>query len=149
MYDAEAATVYENDHPVAKISLRTTGFEGQPITVRLKREADSTGANPPEKTPPAETVTRTLTPDGPSGMVEFDLDASQLGRQRYVVSTEVLPGETRVDNNSKKFALQVVDDQADVHGETECVPSRTRRGTWRAMRRALRSTARARRRSPP
>ena len=107
-------TVYENDHPVAKVTLRTTGFEGQPITVRLEREVADTGADPPVGTAAAETVTRTITPDGPSSTVEFDLDASQLGRQRYVVSTEVLPGETRADNNSKRFALQVVDDEADV-----------------------------------
>jgi hypothetical protein len=107
-------TVYENDHPVARVTLRTTGFEGQPITVRLEREVADTGADPPDGTSAAETLTRTITPEGPSSTVEFDLEASALGRQRYVVSTEVLPGETRADNNSKRFALQVVDDEADV-----------------------------------
>jgi hypothetical protein len=109
-------TVYENDHPVARVILRTTGFEGQPVTVRLTRERDETAANAPEGTDPqpAEIASRTVTPDGPSTTIEFDLDAGELGRQRYVVSTEVLPGETRSDNNSKKFSFQVVDDEADV-----------------------------------
>jgi hypothetical protein len=110
------STVYENDHPVARVSLRTTGFEGRPITVRLEPEQDDAAAAAAEGTNPvaAETVSRTVTPDGPSSTIEFDLDASRLGRQRYIVSTDVLPGETRADNNSKKFSLQVVDDEADV-----------------------------------
>jgi hypothetical protein len=108
------STVYEDDHPVAKVTLRTTGFEGQPIKVRLEREVDNAEGSPSNGTAAAETVSRTITPDGPSSTVEFDLDASLLGRQRYVVLTDVLPGETRADNNSKKFALQVVDDEADV-----------------------------------
>lgn len=110
--DAPTA-VYEGDHPQAKVTLRTTGFEGRPITVRLLRDPAHTGAGDPDAAP-VEVAAQTITPDSASATVSFALEAAELGRHRYIVSTDVQEGETRSDNNARKFALQVVDDQSDV-----------------------------------
>ncbi len=98
------ATVFQEDKPILKATLRTSGFAGQPLTIRLERE------DAPD-TPPQ---TKTVTPDGHTVAVEFPLDANELGRRRYVLRTDVEPGETRDDNNAKSFSFHVVDDESDV-----------------------------------
>lgn len=106
-------TVYQDDHPLAKVTLRTAGYEGQPLTVELRRAVDgATGEEESLDEPPL--LTQTVTPTGSSATVEFPLDATEIGRQRYLVSTAVQAGETRDDNNSKPFSFHVVDDEADV-----------------------------------
>lgn len=98
------ATVFQEDHALLKATLRTAGFDGQPLTMHLEREDDP--AAPPQ--------TKTVTPDGHTASVEFELDAATLGRRRYVLRTDVQPGETRNDNNNRPFSFHVVDDEADV-----------------------------------
>jgi hypothetical protein len=105
-------TVYQNDHPVAKVTLRTAGYEGQPLTVELRPVEGQQTDEEIAATPPL--LTQTVNPDGSSATVEFPLDADELGRRRFLVSTAVQPGETRDDNNSKPFAFHVVDDESDV-----------------------------------
>jgi hypothetical protein len=98
--------VYEHDHPQLIVNLRTAGFENESLTVRLRRED--------EDDPEAEPLTEAVVPSGPSAAVEFELDAEELGRHRYVVETDVQEGETREDNNRKTFSIHVVDDKSDV-----------------------------------
>jgi hypothetical protein len=96
--------VSKDDHPLVRVSLRTAGYEGQDVEVTLA----------PEEGSPGEKQTHMLRVTGPITETEFSLDAPELGRFRYTVSTPVRPGETRPDNNSRGFPLSVVDDEADV-----------------------------------
>ncbi len=98
---------YLNDKPIARVTLQAAGFEGETLNVVLEQKD-------------GETQTRTLVvPKSDSGLppvvvAEYLLDATKIGRQRFTVSTDVLPGETRDDNNSRDFSLLVVDDKAKV-----------------------------------
>lgn len=96
--------VYEHDHPELKVNLRTSGFEGETLKVRLRSEDDEDAAP----------VTETVVVRGPGEVVKFELDAEALGTHRYIVETDVQKGETREDNNSKSFSIHVVDDKSDV-----------------------------------
>lgn len=96
--------VYKGDHPQLKVTLNTVGFEGRTLDVELVSETD----------PKAAPVKKSVVVAESSVMVEFDLDAIEVGRKAYVVRTPVLEGETRADNNSRTFAFTVVDDRARV-----------------------------------
>lgn len=82
---------YLNDKPIARVTLQAAGFE-ETLNVVLEQKD-------------GETQTRTLVvPKSDSGlppvvMAEYLLDATKIGRQRFTVRTDVLPGETRDDNN--------------------------------------------------
>ncbi len=99
--------VYLNDKPIAKVTLQAAGFEGETLAVMLEKKE-------------GESQTKLLVvPKADSGLppivvANFLLDATQLGRQRFTVRTDVLDGETRDDNNSRDFSLLVVDDKAKV-----------------------------------
>ncbi len=100
-------TAFQNDKPVLKTTIRTSGFDGQEIAVFLdKLDADGL--------PVGEPVRKTIIAKDPSQEVQFDLTAETEGRQRYRVRTEELPEETKADNNTREFALQVVDDRSNV-----------------------------------
>jgi hypothetical protein len=101
------STVFQDDTPVAKGVLRTSGYDGKEVTVVLEKQ-DPTGKliGEPQR--------KTIRVDGPSAEVPFDLDAKDVGRQLYTMRVEPLPGETRDDNNSRSFSMQVVDDKADI-----------------------------------
>ncbi len=90
-------TAFKDDNLLLTATLNTAGFEGEEIEVRLEREG-------------AEPSVKTITPLGRTTLVEFELDASEVGRHEYTVRAEVRPGETRGDNNSKSFAMMVTDD---------------------------------------
>lgn len=96
--------VYRGDHPQLKVALSTVGFEGQTLEVELV----------PENEPDGVPIRKSVAVGGPTVTVEFELDASEVGRKAYVVRTPVLEGETRDDNNARSFALAVVDDRARV-----------------------------------
>ena len=96
--------VSQDDRPLIRVALRTSGYEGQEVEVTLA----------PEEGAPGEPQTKSLRVTGPITETEFTLEASELGRFRYSVSTPVRAGETREDNNSRTFSLSVVDDEADV-----------------------------------
>ncbi|MBX3436380.1 MAG: hypothetical protein KF861_02745 [Planctomycetaceae bacterium] len=95
--------VYQNDAAVLKAQLRTPGFEGSALTVTLEL-VDR----------PESRQTQTVTATGRSVSVEFPLDATALGRHRYVLRILPQPGETREDNNERLLTLNVVDDSAKV-----------------------------------
>jgi len=101
------ATVFQDDTPVVKGILRTSGYDGKEMTVVLEQH-DAQGAVT------GEPQRKTIRIDGPSAEVAFDLSAKQVGRQHYSVRIEGLPEETRADNNARDFTMQVVDDKADV-----------------------------------
>ncbi|MFO1045132.1 MAG: hypothetical protein U0941_25435 [Planctomycetaceae bacterium] len=96
-------TVYKGDHPQLKVTLNTVGFEGKTLEIELVPENDKSAV-----------IKKSVLVTGPSIHVDFDLDATETGRKAYVVRTPVLEGETRDDNNSRSFALTVVDDRAKV-----------------------------------
>lgn len=100
-------TVFQNDKPILKTTIRTSGFDGQEIAVFLDK-LDVDGL------PVGEPIRKTISAKDPSQEVQFDLTAETEGRQRYRVRTEELPEETRADNNTREFALQVVDDRSNV-----------------------------------
>lgn len=93
--------VFRNDKPVARVVVGTAGYAGQTVRVTLSR-------------PGAETVARTIVPQGDSAMVEFELEAEELGRYEYQVLAEPLPDETREDNNERTFAISVINDTLKV-----------------------------------
>ena len=97
-------TVYKGDHPQLKVTLSTHGFDGKTIDIELV----------PEDKPDAAPIRQSVKCTGTSIVAEFDLDANELGRKSYIVRTPVQEGETRDDNNSRTFALSVVDDRAKV-----------------------------------
>ncbi len=97
-------TVYKGDHPQIKVTLGTVGFDGQSIDVELVSEDQ----------PDAPPVRQTVICKGASTTIDFQIDAEETGRKKYVVRTSVQPGETRDDNNSRSFSLMVVDDRAQV-----------------------------------
>jgi hypothetical protein len=94
-------TVFKDDKPLLKATLNTSGFEGQELTVFLERDG-------------SEPLTKTVTPENTTTDLEFELDAEEIGRHKYTIRTDPQPGETREDNNSKTFALTVVDDKVHV-----------------------------------
>ncbi|MFV0444941.1 MAG: hypothetical protein ACK5Q5_15315 [Planctomycetaceae bacterium] len=96
--------VSQDDHPLVRVALRTAGYEGQEVEITLT----------PMDGAPGEPQTRKLRVTAAITEAQFTLDAPELGRFRYAVSTPVQAGETRADNNSRSFSLSVVDDESDV-----------------------------------
>ncbi|MGD9854327.1 MAG: hypothetical protein AB7U20_05185 [Planctomycetaceae bacterium] len=95
--------VYQNDAALLKAQVRTPGFAGGELTVTLQ---------PVDR--PDQAQSRTINAADRSVDVEFPLDATELGRRRYVLRIEPQPGETRADNNEKAFVVNVVDDKSYV-----------------------------------
>ncbi|MCA9052220.1 MAG: hypothetical protein KDA75_00210 [Planctomycetaceae bacterium] len=96
--------VSQDDRPLIRVALRTAGYEGQDVEITLT----------PADGSPGEPQTRTVRVTGPVSETEFSLEAPELGRFQYTVSTPVRAGETRDDNNARSFSISVVDDEADV-----------------------------------
>ena len=92
------AKVFKDDSAVLKATLNTSGFVGRELTVVL--ETDDAGP-----------VTTTVTPAGVEAQVLFELDTGRIGRRTYTLRTEPQEGELRTDNNTRQFAMQVVDDE--------------------------------------
>jgi hypothetical protein len=94
-------TVFKDDNAILSAEILASGFEGQEINVSLEQD----GTVISEKTIQAVS----------GGMdVEFNLDATVPGRQKYLVKVTPREGETRDDNNQSGFAMTVVDDRARV-----------------------------------
>ena len=90
-------TVFKGDKTVLTAVLNTSGFEGKELTVVLERNEE-------------KPVKKTVRADDNVARVRFNLNAEQVGHFRYTLRTDVQPGETRKDNNSRSFAMSVVDD---------------------------------------
>jgi hypothetical protein len=94
-------TVFKRDKPVLKATLNVSGFEGQPLVIKLT----------PTNGAPIE---QSVTPAGPQIEVTFPLPVQDVGRYEFTLSTDYQPGETRKDNNSQQLALTVIDDKVHV-----------------------------------
>lgn len=92
---------FKKDKRILSAVLNTTGFEGEEITVLLESAE-------------GETVMRTLTPDQSEAVLTFTLDEEEIGRHEYTLTVKPQEGETRRDNNSRRFALTIVDDKVQV-----------------------------------
>lgn len=93
--------VFLNDKAQIRAVIGTSGFEGEPLTVRLSRGEELVAE-------------QTVTPATDSASVTFDVPSDKAGRFDYHLETATLPGELRDDNNSRDFSLQVVDNKARV-----------------------------------
>ena len=92
---------FQDDSPRLSAVVRAGGFTGKSIEVVLQ---------PKE----GEAVRQTLTVEGEIVPVEMPLPTHGLGRHEYTLSVTSLPGESREDNNSREFGLNVVDDRIRV-----------------------------------
>ncbi|MBC7968232.1 MAG: hypothetical protein H7Z17_20185 [Fuerstia sp.] len=93
--------VFLNDKAQIRAVIGTSGFEGEPLTVRLKRGDELVSE-------------QTVTPASDSVSVTFDIPSDKAGRFDYRVETGTQPGELRDDNNGRDINLQVVDNKARV-----------------------------------
>ncbi|WP_298868559.1 hypothetical protein [uncultured Gimesia sp.] len=94
-------TAFKDDRPLLKARIASNGYDGQELTVILKQND-------------REVAVKKFTSRGVSHQIEFELESQKLGRQEYTLHTDILPGETRDDNNSKNFAVNIVDDKSHV-----------------------------------
>ncbi len=94
-------TAFKDDRPLLKARIGSSGYEGQEVTVILKQND-------------REVAVKKFTSQGVSHQVEFELQSDKLGRQEFTLHTDILPGETRDDNNEKDFAVNIVDDKSHV-----------------------------------
>lgn len=97
---------FQGDTPLLKARFAADGYQNEELTIVLER---------PDGTEDSRQV---RIPDAAIGAplvdVEFALDAEELGRKEYTLRTAVRENETRDDNNERKVAVQIVDDQAHV-----------------------------------
>ena len=98
--------VFQKDTPVVKARLAADGFRNEELTVTLQH-ADGTEESRVVRVHPDTAGT-------PFVDVDFPLNAETIGRDEYVLRTEVKEGETRDDNNQRSFAVEIVDDQSHV-----------------------------------
>lgn len=94
-------TVFIEDSAVVRGTVRADGYQGQDITVYLNdgdRIVDR----------------KTTTVMGPEFEAEFELPTGSVGATEYTLSTDILPGELRDDNNVRPFTVSVVDNKARV-----------------------------------
>lgn len=100
-------TVFSQDKPVLKTTVRTSGVNGQEFGVTLEKlDADGLRIGDP--------IRKMVTANGASQEISFDLAAESDGRQRYRIRTDQLLDDMQVENNSREFSYQVVDDRANV-----------------------------------
>lgn len=93
--------VFLNDKAQIRAVIGTSGFEGEQLTLRLKRGEELVSE-------------QTVTPATDSATVTFDVPSDKEGRFDYHLETEIQPGELRDDNNSRDISLQVIDNKARV-----------------------------------
>ncbi|MCA8998237.1 MAG: hypothetical protein KDA80_14660 [Planctomycetaceae bacterium] len=97
-------SVFEGDKPQVKALIQTAGFENEQVTVHLEWVDE----------PDREPVTEIITPSAAVSEVEFAMDAPPAGRHRFRVQIVPQETETRDDNNTREFSINVVDDRAQV-----------------------------------
>ena len=94
-------SVYLNDSARVQVTVTSSGFAGNDVTIRLQRDGIAVDQ-------------RTITAAADSFEVGFDVPTDEVGNHEYTVATDVRPGELREDNNSRDFTVSVVDNQAQV-----------------------------------
>lgn len=92
---------YPKDTRLVTAVLGTAGFVGETITVKFQ---------PPGRDP----VVKEITPTSDRTNVEFRFEEETLGRHELELIINAAPGETRVDNNQRSFAMTIVDDRVRV-----------------------------------
>jgi len=97
---------FRNDSPVLKVRIAADGYRNEELTVALAH-------------PDGRETSQLVRVPGDSSLaaiadVEFPLPAGDVGRFEYTLRTDVRPDETRDDNNSRAFSIQIVDDKARV-----------------------------------
>jgi hypothetical protein len=92
---------FKKDKRILTAVLNTSGFEGQEVTIVL----EPAGGEP---------VTRKITPNQTETVATFELENEDIGRHEYTLTITPQEGETRRDNNSRRFALTIVDDKVHV-----------------------------------
>ncbi len=93
-------TVFKDDNATLTADILASGFDGEKVSVTLKRDGEILSE-------------KTVVANGTS-VVEFPLNATEEGRQKFEISVAPQDGETREDNNTVAFAMNVVDDHARV-----------------------------------
>jgi hypothetical protein len=93
--------VFLNDKAQVKAVVGTSGFEGQPLTIRLEKDGVTVDQ-------------QTVTPATDTATITFSVPTDTPGRFGYKLVTEVQQGELREDNNVRDVSLQVVDSKARV-----------------------------------
>lgn len=94
-------SVFLEDNAVVQASLASGGFAGEAITVDLLKDGQPIDQ-------------QSIVVSGDSFDVEFEIPTDEAGNHSYEISTPVQPGELRDDNNSRTFAVAVVDNKARV-----------------------------------
>jgi len=94
-------TVFLNDKATLRAIIGTSGFEGEPLTVRLEKDGVTVDQ-------------QSVTPFSDNATVTFSIPSDKPGRFDYKLVTEVQSGELRDDNNVRDVSLQVVDNKARV-----------------------------------
>ncbi len=92
---------FKKDKRILTAVLNTSGFAGKEVTVVLE---------PAGKEP----IIRTITPSQTEAVLTFELENEEIGRHEYTLTIKPQEGETRRDNNSRRFALTIVDDKVHV-----------------------------------
>ena len=93
--------VFLNDKATLRAIIGTSGFEGEPLTVRLEKDGVTVDQ-------------QSVTPFSDNATVTFSIPSDKPGRFDYKLVTEVQSGELRDDNNVRDVSLQVVDNKARV-----------------------------------
>lgn len=93
--------VFLNDNAQIRAVIGTSGFEGEPLTIRLERDDITVDQ-------------QTVTPVSDSATVTFSIPTDKAGRFDFTLATDVQHGELREDNNTREVSLQVVDNKARV-----------------------------------
>ena len=94
-------TVFIDDNAVVHGTIRADGYQGQQVTVFLKNGD-------------AIVDQKTTTVTGPEFKTEFQIPSTDVASTEYTLSTDVLAGELRNDNNTRPFTVSVIDNKASV-----------------------------------
>ncbi|MCA9037012.1 MAG: hypothetical protein KDA91_17875 [Planctomycetaceae bacterium] len=94
-------SVFIRDAVQVTATLSTTGFEGQPLSVRLEKDGVTIDQ-------------REVIPSTSTTPVAFSIPTETAGHFTYEIITDVQEGELRDDNNSRDVSFQVVDNKARV-----------------------------------
>lgn len=93
--------VFLNDKAQIRAIVGTSGFEGEPLIVRLEKDGETVDQ-------------QTITPSSDTASVTFSIPSDKAGRFDYKMVTDVQEGELREDNNTRDASLQVVDNKARI-----------------------------------
>jgi len=93
--------IFLNDQARIRVVIGTSGFEGQPLTVRLEKDGQTVDQ-------------QSVTPVADNAAVTFSVPSDLPGRFEYKLVMDAQSGELREDNNVRDVSLQVVDNKARV-----------------------------------